>query len=171
MGIRQAFFCWMVPAAFVLPAWLLIGFIVFRANAWGIFWLLLIAMPVVFIGQLIFTLMVRSRPSVRASRAVSWMDVGVIGVWQLLTIGVGLFNSFFWLFLTLAVVAFVAVIASCLWQLWHEATGIVPAMRAQAATFGARGADPLVDENAFGRAPKAPANDSDVFIVTEKPTS
>ncbi|WP_214443639.1 hypothetical protein, partial [Mycobacterium tuberculosis] len=98
MWIRQAFFRWLLPSAFILPLWLLIGWAVFQGG-WSILWVLLIAMPSVFVGQLLLTLLTRSRPSVRAERAVSWADVGGFGLWHALTIAVGFFidGAFGWL--------------------------------------------------------------------------
>lgn len=163
MAIRQSFFRWLGPSALVLPVWLLVGFFVFQGNAWGILWLLFIAMPAVFVGQLIFTLLVRSRASVARTRAVSWLDIAAFSTWHVLTILVGLYSAWFPLFLTLAIVAAVGVLVSCLWQLWHEATGV---RRVQVDGDG----------HIFAQAPPAPSaptasSHDDVFIVSEKPAN
>lgn len=159
MAIRQAFVRWLIPAAFVLPLWLLIGFFVFGANAWGVFFLLLVAMPAVFIGQLVFSLLIRSRPSVQRDRAVSWQDLIVVGVWQVLTILVGTYSSWFGLTLTLAILGAFGVLWSCFAQLWSEARSSVTAR-----TMGERlsGFVPPTP-------PPPPAADN-VYIVNEKPT-
>lgn len=159
MAIRQAFFKWLIPAAFVLPLWLLVGYFVFRANVWAVLWVLFIAMPAVFVGQLIFSLMIRSRPSVSRSRAVSWLDIAVMGSWHVLTVLVGLYSEWFPLFLTLAIIGAVAVLWSSLWQLWQEASNArvnpMPTM--------------YVDPGAAHTPQQPPmAQDSDVFTVTEK---
>ncbi|WP_338565980.1 MFS transporter permease [Microbacterium paraoxydans] len=123
MWIRQAFFRWLLPSAFLLPLWLLIGWAVFQGG-WSILWVLLIAMPSVFLGQLLLTLLTRSRPSVRAERAVSWWDVAGFGLWHALTIAVGFFvdGAFGWL-LAAAIVVGIALVWLQLWQLWNEARG------------------------------------------------
>lgn len=123
MWIRQAFFRWLLPSAFLLPLWLLIGWAVFQGG-WSILWVLLIAMPSVFVGQLLLTLLTRSRPSVRAERAVSWWDVAGFGLWHALTIAVGFFidGAFGWL-LAAAIVVGIALVWLQLWQLWNEARG------------------------------------------------
>ncbi len=123
MWLRQAFFRWLIPAAFVLPLWLLIGWGVFQGG-WAILWVLFIAVPSVFVGQLLLTLLTRSRPSVRAERAVSWWDVGGFTLWHGLTIAVGCFidGAFGWL-LAAAIVAGIGLIWLQLWQLWSEAKG------------------------------------------------
>lgn len=124
MVLRQAFFRWLLPAAFVLPLWMLVGWAIFGQSGWGLLWVLLIAMPSVCIAQLALTLMTRSRPSVRAERALSWSDVAGFGVWHVLTILVGCFidGAFPWL-LTGAVVAVLALFWLQLRQLWSEARG------------------------------------------------
>lgn len=123
MWLRQAFFRWLLPSAFVLPLWLLVGWGVFQGG-WAILWVLLIAMPSVFIGQLLLTLLTRSRPSVRAERAVSWWDVAGFALWHGLTIAVGFFidGAFGWL-LAAAIVVGIALVWLQLWQLWNEARG------------------------------------------------
>lgn len=123
MWIRQAFFRWLLPSAFLLPLWLLIGWAVFQGG-WPILWVLLIAMPSVFVGQLLLTLLTRSRPSVRAERALSWWDVAGFGLWHALTIAVGFFidGAFGWL-LAAAIVVGIGLVWLQLWQLWNEARG------------------------------------------------
>ncbi|WP_312167417.1 MFS transporter permease [Microbacterium sp.] len=121
MWLRQAFFRWLIPAAFLLPLWLLIGWGVFQGG-WAILWVLFIAVPSVFVGQLVLTLLTRSRPSVRAERAVSWWDVGGFTLWHGLTIAVGCFidGAFGWL-LAAAVVVGIGMFWLQFWQLWTEA--------------------------------------------------
>lgn len=123
MWLRRAFFRWLLPAAFLLPLWLLIGWGVFQGG-WAILWVLFIAVPSVFVGQLVLTLLTRSRPSVRAERAVSWWDVAGFSLWHGLTIAVGFFidGAFGWL-LAAAVVVGIALVWLQLWQLWNEARG------------------------------------------------
>ncbi|AXL12020.1 MFS transporter permease [Microbacterium foliorum] len=123
MRLRQAFFRWLIPAAFLLPLWLFIGWGVFQGG-WAILWVLFIAVPSVFVGQLFLTLLTRSRPSVRAERAVSWWDVAGFTVWHGLTIAVGCFidGAFGWL-LAAAVVVGIGLVWLQLWQLWSEAKG------------------------------------------------
>lgn len=124
MWLRRAFYLWLLPAAFVLPLWILLGWGIFQAGGWAFLWVLFIAVPSVFIGQLLLTLLTRSRPSVRAERAVSWWDVLGFTVWHGLTIAVGCFieGAFGWL-LALAIAAGIALFWLQLWQLWNEAKG------------------------------------------------
>jgi hypothetical protein len=124
MWLRRAFFGWMFPSAFLLPVWLLVGWIAFEANGWALLWVLFLAMPSVFFGQLILALLVRARGTVRTDRAVSWLDVGGFALWHALIVATGFFASG-WSAAALvgAIVAAVALFWSTLWQLWQEARG------------------------------------------------
>lgn len=125
VAVRRGFFHWLFPAALVLPAWMMIGWLVSNASGWMIFWVF-ISMPCVFIAQLALAMLVRSRPSVRLGRAVSWLDVGVIGAWQALTVFVALIVQPVWgLSVLAAVIAFVAAVVVSVRELWAEARGAV----------------------------------------------
>lgn len=121
MWLRRAFFHWLIPAAFLLPIWLIVGWAVFQGGAAAFLWVLFIAVPSVFFGQLVLTLLVRARPTVRAERAVSWWDVAGFGTWHALTVFVGFFGAWFPLLLVGAIVVALAIFWSSLWQLWSEA--------------------------------------------------
>ncbi len=164
MWVQQAFFRWLLPAAFILPLWLLIGWGVTGAGGWA-FLLLIIAMPSVFIGQLLLTLLVRSRPSVRAARAVSWWDVAGFTLWHGLTIAVGFFpRDWFGLLLAGAIAVGIAMFWLMLWQLWSEARG--SGLRIFARTDEAIYSVP--DRGASG--PRRSTED-EVLIIREKPSS
>ncbi len=121
MWLRQAFFRWLIPAAFVLPLWLFIGWIVFGASPWALLWVLISA-PIVFIGQLVLTLLIRARGTVRTDRAVSGTDAAVVGAWHALIIALGVFDSdWWWPILAVTVAVGVAALWTSLWQLWREA--------------------------------------------------
>jgi hypothetical protein len=122
MWLRRAFFGWLIPSAFLLPLWLLVGWAVFNAGGWAFFWVLFLAIPGVFLWQLILTLLVRARGTVRAQRAVSWWDVLGFTVWQGLVVSLGFFAETWWApVMVLAIVAGVALFWLALWQLWSEA--------------------------------------------------
>ncbi|MCX6502124.1 MAG: MFS transporter permease [Microbacterium sp.] len=122
MWIRRAFFAWLIPAAFVLPLWLFVGWGVFNAGGWAFVWVLFLAIPSVFLGQLALALLVRARPTVRAERAVSWTDVAGFGAWHVLTIALGFYAQTWWAPLfVLTVVVGIALFWLTLTQLWREA--------------------------------------------------
>ncbi len=159
MWLRQAFFRWLVPAAFVLPLWLFIGWGVFNAGGWAFLGTIFISIPSVFLGQLLLTLLVRSRPSVRITRAVSWWDVAGFGLWHALTITVGFYpQAWFGLALTGAIVVGVALFWSSLRQLWQESGGV----RVTTASWRA----PVDDAP-----PTGPVVNDEVFVIREKPAT
>jgi hypothetical protein len=121
MWLRRGFFGWMIPAAFVLPLWLFVGWIISGANGWGFVWMLF-AVPGVFLWQLLLTLLVRARGTVRAHRALSWWDVLGFAVWHLLIISLGFFDQAWWFpVMATAVLVGVGLFWLELWQLWREA--------------------------------------------------
>lgn len=121
MWLRRAFFQWLIPAAFVLPLWLFVGWIVFGSSPWALLWVF-VSVPVVFIGQLVLALLVRARGTVRTERAVSWPDVALFGAWHALLIALGVFSNPWWpLVLAVTVVIGVVLLATQLRELWREA--------------------------------------------------
>lgn len=142
MPLRRGFFFWLLPSAVVLPLWLVVGWIVSDAGGWALAWVLVVAVPSVLIGQLVLTLLIRSRGTVRHTRTVSWGDLAGVGVWHVLTIAVGLFSeTWFWPLLIAATVVFLAVFWFSLWQLFQEAR---PSVILRRYTQPARTADPVV---------------------------
>ena len=122
MSLRRVFFGWLIPAAFVLPLWLLFGWGIFNAGGWAFLWVLFLAIPGVFIWQLVLTLLVRARGTVRASRAVSWWDVLGFTVWHALVISLGFFVQDWWApAMVTAIIVGLGLFWLELWQLWREA--------------------------------------------------
>lgn len=151
----------MFPAAVVLPLWLLVGWGVFNAGGWAFLWVLFIAIPSVFVGQIVLTLLQRARPSARETRAASWWDVLGFGVWHVLTIAVGCYpQTWFPLLLTGAIVVALALLWLMLWQLWGEARTAGAGIRITTTTA----------QDASPEPPRRPA-DGDVFVIQEKPAS
>ncbi len=121
MWLRRGFFGWLIPAAFVLPLWLFVGWIIAGANGWAFVWMLF-AVPGVFVWQLLLTLLVRARGTVRAHRAVSWWDVLGFTVWHLLIVSLGFFDQAWWFpVMVTTVLVGVGLFWLALWQLWSEA--------------------------------------------------
>ncbi|MFC6324696.1 MFS transporter permease [Microbacterium koreense] len=162
MWLRRAFFGWLIPAAFVLPLWMFVGWIAFDAGGWALLWVLLLAMPGLFVWQLVLSLLVRARGTVRAGRAVSWWDVLGFTVWHALVISLGFFDPAWWApALVVAIVAGLALFWLELWQLWREARPSAVLLR----TSDGLGYIPPSES------PRAEPDAHDVFIVTERPGS
>ncbi|WP_119698443.1 MFS transporter permease [Microbacterium halotolerans] len=148
MALRRVFYRWLWLAVLVLPVWLLIGWGVFGENGFAILWIVFIAMPSVFLGQGLLTLITRSRPSVARTRAVSWWDVLGFGVWHILTVAVVVVDArWFAATLSAAIVAGFALFWLQFWQLRREA-GVMRFRTMQRDDDG-------------------PDDDGDVLIVTE----
>ncbi|GAA2991028.1 hypothetical protein JOD63_001123 [Microbacterium terrae] len=122
MWLRRALFGWLIPSAFVLPLWLLVGWGVFNAGGWAFLWVIFLAIPGVFLWQLLLTLLVRARGTVRAHRAVSWPDAGGFVLWHAMVISLGFFVQSWWApMLALTILVGIGVFWLALWQLWREA--------------------------------------------------
>lgn len=121
MALRSGFYRWLLPAAFVLPLWLFVGWIVFGANPLSLLWVLVSA-PIVLIGELVLSLLVRARGTARAERAVSWTDLALIGAWHVLVVSLGFFaNPWWWPLFALTVAVGIGSFWGVLAQLWREA--------------------------------------------------
>ncbi|MEV8266321.1 MFS transporter permease [Microbacterium sp. NPDC076911] len=162
MWLRRAFYSWLIPAAFLLPLWLFVGWGVFNAGGWAFLWVLLIAVPSVFLGQLLLTLLVRARGTVRAQRAVSWWDVLGFSIWHLLTISLGFYAQAWWApVFVLTVFVAVGLFWLELWQLWREAQPARMVLRTEEGVAYLRPATQPNSESA--------PSDEAVFVINENP--
>lgn len=164
MWLRRVFYWWLLPAAFVLPLWLFIGWAVAGGGAWRFLWVLFIALPSVLLGQLALALLVRARGTVRAKRPVSWGDVLGFTVWHGLTVALGFFASPAWVPLMIAtIIAGLGLFWFVLWELISQSRP-VRLLRA-AETSGSE------SPAAPGPAPRVRSDDPDVFVISETPPS
>jgi len=158
MWLRRAFYLWLLPAAFVLPLWLLVGWVAFDGGGWALVWMLFIAMPGVLLAQLVLMLLVRARGTVRAQRAASWWDVLGFGLWHLSVIALGFYGPA-WIAQAFASAALaVGLFWLLIWQLWTEARPRVTLMRADNGTAFLRPPDPT----------RTPTDDPEVVVIEEK---
>ena len=156
-----------IPAAFLLPAWLLVGWAVFRAGGWAFLWVLFLAIPAVFIGQLVLTMLVRARGTVRAQRAVSWWDVLGFTAWHMLVISLGFFEQSWWAPAMVATIFVgIGLLWLTLWQLWREAKP------GRMVMYTAEGVAYLPPDDTTStpsaRRSTSTAADGEVFVITEK---
>ncbi|HWI30347.1 MAG TPA: MFS transporter permease [Microbacterium sp.] len=162
MWLRRVFFGWLFPAAFILPLWLLIGWGVFQAGGWAFVWVIFLAIPSVFVGQLALTLLVRARGTVRAQRAVSWWDVAGFTLWHGLTIACGFFNpAWFW-------AAFAGAVLVGIGLFWLTLRELLGEARPGTVVLRTTGPDPT----AYIPPPAPPrqaATEHDVIVITERP--
>ena len=161
MWLRRAIFRWLLPAAFLLPLWLFVGWGVFNAGGWAFLWVLFIAVPSVLVGQLVLTMLTRSRPSVRAERAVSWWDVAGYGLWHALTISLGFYDERWWApVMVLTVLVGVGMIWLQGWQLWREA-------RTPAIILRAHDGSPYIPPVDRASSRTANPDPHEIIVVTE----
>jgi len=132
--IRRAFFYWQFPAAVILPAWILVGWGVFAATGWQIIGLI-VGVMMLTVAMLATAGLIFARKDVRAERAVSWLDVGLLTVLQGLIVAIGFFTPATPLLGTLSIVAVIALFWSGIIQLVVETRRRV---RATLAAFEAQ---------------------------------
>ena len=162
MIIRRAFRTWMVIAAVVLPIWPLIGWGIFGGGGWQ-FLGLLISMPILFVAMLAVAGLIWARPTVRREKAVSWLDVGILTIWQVSVIGFGLFGPSSNAFAVLGVLAGIAAFWVVLWEFFTDARDRA---RETIAEFEQMAARPTVGQN------RSPVRDGEeLIVIRETPIS
>ena len=171
MLIRRAFSSWLGPAAVVLPIWLAVGWAVFGGGGWGTLGLVVVV-PVAAVALAIVALLVRVRPAVRAERAASWIDVGVVGAWHAAIIGLGFYGATSTIFGVLAILLGIAAFWVAVWQLVRDGARRVQATmtefeRLAAQQPGAAGVRPDATGDASRRQPPFGDGDGDVIVVRE----
>lgn len=118
MWLRRGFYYLQFGAIVALPLWLLIGRgLVVNGPGWE-FILLIFVCPILALLMLVVTGLTVARNTVRRTRAVSWLDVGVFFLWYGAIIAVGFTANTG--IAALVVVASVAAFWLSLWQLFTE---------------------------------------------------
>ncbi|MCD2442436.1 hypothetical protein LQ757_09135 [Agromyces sp. SYSU K20354] len=168
MLLRRLFYRWQFIAIIALPVWLLVGWAVFGSGGWGTLGLAIVV-PVAFIALGIVALLVNARPTVRAERAVSWIDVGVLGAWHASIIATGFYGSGGAWFAVFAVIGAIAAFWFSLWQLISDGAQRMKASMAEferlaAQQQGAPGGPAGAGGSSTGGGPD---DDGEVIIVHE----
>ncbi|GAA4665140.1 hypothetical protein [Frondihabitans cladoniiphilus] len=91
MWLRRGFYRVLWGAVLVLPLWVFLGRAFFGAPLGYQFLAQILLVPLLFVGQLVVSLILFLRPSVRRDRAVSWLDVGALTLSWLGQLGIGFF--------------------------------------------------------------------------------
>ena len=118
MLARRAFYYWQFPAAVLLPGWLLVGWSLWGEGS-GFVGIALTA-PLLVVAVLVVAGLTVPRRSVRQAKAVSWLDLGVVGLWHLLVIALGFFGQATNLLAVLAVAGGIAAFWLVIWELVDE---------------------------------------------------
>lgn len=114
MWFRRAILVAALPAAVVLPLWIIITQGIIAASGAGQYLALTVACPVLFAVLLATTLLLRARKSVRTQRALSWRDALLVAAGWLALIASGIFPL-----AVLAVVDVVLVVGMFWFALWE----------------------------------------------------
>lgn len=180
--IRKAIYRWMLPAAGILPAWLLIGWSIFGSGGWQ-FVLVLGGAFILAVAMVVISAMMRSRRAVRAATAVGAADAVFLGIWHALIIWLGFQGPASSLLLTGVVLMLIGGFWFALWELLTSAKrGIETALReAEQMSYspgstppqGSTARGPQRDEmpGTSGRGGFTASPDPKVIIVRETPHS
>jgi hypothetical protein len=163
MLIRRAFRRWQYIAVVALPVWLAVGWAIFGGGGWGTLGLVF-AVPIAFIALGVVALLVNVRPTVREERAVSWVDVGVIGAWHAAIIGTGVYGASATLFGVFAILLAIAAFWLAIWQLVGDGARRVQASMAEFERLAAQQQAPGVRPDA-GSARRPPDDGGDDVII------
>lgn len=169
MLIRRAFLRWMVAAAVALPVWLAVGWAIFGGGGWGTLGLVVVV-PLSFIALAVVALIVWIRPTVRAQRAVSWIDVGVVGAWHASIVALGFYGQASTVFGVLAILLAVAAFWVALWQLVRDGARRVQATMTEFERLAAQQTGAASGPDAAPGAPRRRPpfdGDGDVYVVRE----
>lgn len=96
MRMRRAFGSWQFLAAFILPAWVLLGYGIFGGSSGWTILGLLIAAPILAVALAVVASIVAFRVTVRPTKTPSWPDVAVLGAWHASIVWFGFFPSGAW---------------------------------------------------------------------------
>jgi len=166
--VRRVFYYWQFIAVLVLPAWLLIGASLFRSSGWAVlgsfFGGILLGL-----GLLIVAMLMYARSEVRAERALSWADVGVLTLWHAVIISLG-FTAGVTGLPILVIIAGLAVFWFGVWELYDSTRRRVRAMLVVIDETARTGTPPVQGPD---RHPPAPGSDAaadpPIIVVREKP--
>jgi hypothetical protein len=118
MYVRRALFYWQFIAVVVLPLWVLIARGIFGSSVGWDFVFFLVVCPILAIAMGAVSGLTYARKSVRSSRTISWLDVGILAVWHAAIIAYGFVDSP--LLATVIVLGAIVGFWAAVWQLFTE---------------------------------------------------
>ena len=177
MILRRVFYYWQFVAVGVLPLWLMVAASIFGTSAWQVLGATFGAVMIGF-GLLVVSLLFLARREVRLDKALSWADVGVLTLWHLLIVLMGVFSDTAPWLSVLVVLVGIGAFWFAAWELYDTARKRVREALAyidETARLGTVPAGPagfpsVTDPAASrpGQSRQAPADPS-VIIIQEKP--
>lgn len=118
--LRRWFYSWLPWSVVILPVAVFLGWLV-SARGWDLFGIILFP-PLTFLVLGGVTLLVRARPSVREARAVTWLDLAVIGGFHLILIALALVGAQLAWVGGLAILAAITAVWVSIVRLWRDST-------------------------------------------------
>ena len=91
MILRRVFYYWQFVAVGALPLWLMVAASIFGSSAWEVLGAAFGAVAI-GVGLLVVSLLFLARKEVRADKALSWADVGVLSLWHVLIVLMGVYS-------------------------------------------------------------------------------
>ena len=91
MILRRVFYYWQFVAVGALPLWLMVAASIFGSSAWEVLGAAFGAIAI-GVGLLVVSLLFLARKEVRADKAASWADVGVLSFWHVLIVLMGVYS-------------------------------------------------------------------------------
>ncbi|MCU1445863.1 MFS transporter [Cryobacterium sp.] len=181
MILRRVFYYWQFVAVGVLPLWLMIAASIFGTSAWQVLGAAFGAIAIGF-GLLVVASLFLARKEVRLAKAVSWADVGVLTLWHLMIVLMGVFSVTAPWLSVLVVLVGIGAFWFAAWELYAAARkrvrealayldetaryGTVPAGGSPFPTVSNPAANPAASRSQ----PASPASaDPSVIIIQEKP--
>ena len=182
MILRRVFYYWQFVAVGALPLWLMVAASIFGSTAWQVLGATFGAVAIGF-GLLVVSLLILARKEVRAAKAVSWADVGVLTLWHVLIVLMGVYSVTAPWLSVLVVLVGLGAFWFVLWELFDAArTRVREALVYidETARFGTvptgQSPFPPMTDHSAGRPDGADRNtahppaDPSVIIIQEKPT-
>ena len=164
--IRRAFYSVLFPAAVLLPAWMLVGSAIFGGGGWQTLGVMLGSI-VLFVAMAAISAIIYARPGLRASKAVSWIDVAVLTVIYASAIGLGFDSGASTAFLVALIIGAIGGFWAAVWQFFTEARKRVNEAfasfeSAQASASASASANPTPG---MPRVPAGARNDGEYIVI------
>lgn len=164
MMLRRWFYAWLPWSILVLPVTIFAGWLA-TARGWDLFGIVLFP-PITFFVLGGLTLLLRARPSARAERAVSWLDLAVVGGYHLSLIAWALFGARFGWIIAIAIVLALAAVWVALVQLWRDSARQLRGVVDHYERMAQPSTNPTMPTSTM---PNSPSQQGDVIVVHERP--
>lgn len=171
MIVRRLFYYWQFIAVGVLPLWLIVGSSLYGAGGWEVLGVTLSAIAL-GVALLAVALLFYARREVRETKAVSWPDVGVLGLWHALIVALGFSAEAAPWLSVLAVLVGIGAFWFALWELFDAARrrvrAVIDYIDETAAGTGVLYSETTIIEGGANRG-RTRSSDPNLIVIPEKP--